>query len=151
MRFLCDQMLGTLAKWLRILGYDVYFANNLEDDEDILRRAEEEERVIITRDKYLVMRAKRRRIKVIEIESKDLDEQLKIVTSFFPIDRDAVLSRCSICNSLLVEIDKNEVKGKVPDRVYEIHDEFWYCKNCKKIYWKGSHWNKMKEKIDNLS
>ncbi|RLE67896.1 MAG: hypothetical protein DRJ45_08755, partial [Thermoprotei archaeon] len=65
MRFLCDQMLGTLAKWLRILGYDVYFANNLEDDEDILKRAEEEERVIITRDKYLVMRAKRRRIKVI--------------------------------------------------------------------------------------
>lgn len=151
MKFLCDQMLGTLAKWMRILGYDVYFANNREDDEDILRRAEDEDRIIITRDKYLIMRAKRRRIRVIQMDSKDLDEQLKMVTSLFPVDREAALSRCSLCNSPLVEIEREKVKGKVPDRIYEMHDEFWLCEGCKKIYWKGSHWNKMKERIDNLN
>ncbi|HDO19185.1 MAG TPA: hypothetical protein ENG74_00490 [Thermoplasmatales archaeon] len=150
MRFLCDQMLGTLAKWLRLLGFDVYFANRVERDDELLEIAKKENRIILSRDKQLVKRARKRGIEAIDVEDRDLDEQLRKVTSLFPIDEESVLSRCSVCNEILVEIDKKDVEGKIPKKIFESHEEFWYCKRCKKIYWKGSHWDKISEKIDKL-
>ena len=150
-KFLCDQMLGTLAKWLRILGFDVHFADMIENDDEIIERAKREGRVILTRDKYLVQRAKKENICAVEIKSTDLDEQIRAVTLKYPIDEDKILSRCSVCNNILVKIDKKEVKGKVPDRVYNRHDEFWYCENCGRIYWKGTHWDNMKSRIEKVN
>ncbi len=150
-KFLCDQMLGTLAKWLRILGFDVCFADRIESDDEIIERAKREGRVILTRDKYLVRRAKRENISAVEIKSTDLDEQIKVVISEYPIDENKILSRCSVCNNILAKIDKEKVKGKVPDRVYNRHDEFWYCENCGRIYWKGTHWDNMKSRIEKVS
>lgn len=149
-KFLCDQMLGTLAKWLRILGFDVYFAERVESDDEIIEKARREGRIIITKDKFLIKNARRENLNVIKIESTDLDEQIKKVTSIYPVDKDKILSRCSICNDVLRRIEKEKAKGKVPDRVYERQDEFWYCKNCGRIYWKGSHWNDMKKRIGNF-
>lgn len=143
-------MLGTLARWLRILGFDVYFADRSEDDEDILERAEKEKRIILTRDRYLVAMARRRNLKALEIRSRDLDEQIRTVTRLYPVKEDKVLSRCSICNTPLMRIGKDEVRGRVPDGVYLRHEEFWYCKECKRIYWKGSHWEKMRERIERV-
>jgi hypothetical protein len=151
MKFICDQMMGTLAKWLRILGFDVRYMDRETSDDAILEIAIEEKRAIISRDKQLIERAKKRRISVVEIERADLDEQLKIVTSIYPVKDENVLSRCSVCNTSLVEIEKNMIKGKVPPKVFDTHNEFWYCKNCDKVYWRGSHWDRIEERMSRLA
>ena len=69
MKFLCDQMLGTLATWLRLFGFDTFYANAEMDDDELLKIAEKENRVLITRDKELIIRAKKKNIKVIESKS----------------------------------------------------------------------------------
>ena len=147
MKFLCDQMLGTLAKWLRIYGFDTFYAGSEADDNEILRIAKKENRTLITRDIELVYRAKRENVKVIEIKSTDLDEQLKVVLNQVKIDKKTFLSRCTLCNTPIYPIKKDEVKGKVPKKVFENNKKFWLCKKCDKIYWCGSHTEDMIKKI----
>jgi len=150
MKFLCDQMLGTLAKWLRIYGFDTYFANSEISDEELLKISKDEDRILLTRDKKLVQRAHKENIKNIEIKTTDVNEQLKIVLKDLTIDKNKVLSRCILCNNVIDEIKKRDVGGKVPERVFETNEEFWFCKKCNKIYWKGSHYENMIEKMDEL-
>ena len=151
MKFLCDQMLGTLAKWLRIYGYDTYFASSKIDDEKLLEISKNENRILITRDKELIQNARRENLKPIELKTTDIDEQISAVLGDVKIDKTKVLSRCILCNTKVEEIKKGDVKGKVPERVFENNEKFWFCKKCKKIYWRGTHYEKMFEKIDNLS
>ncbi|MCD6331305.1 MAG: Mut7-C RNAse domain-containing protein [Thermoplasmata archaeon] len=148
MKFICDVMLGTLAKWLRILGFDTKYSRDFEDDE-ILRIAEEENRIVLTRDKLLANKAK----KAVYINERSLDEQIKRVLNELKIDVDEgkILTRCILCNVRVKRIEKEKVKGKVPPHVFEIHDEFWICPNCKRIYWAGTHWQNMEEKIKEIS
>jgi len=150
MKLLCDQMLGTLAKWLRILGFDTYYANSKISDKELLDIAKKENRIIISRDKGFVNSARKQNVESIEIADTDLDEQLKQVLKHVTINKKLILSRCTICNSKIKNIKKGEVKGKVPKRVYENNDSFWYCSTCKKYYWTGSHYDKITEKIKEL-
>ena len=150
MKFLCDQMLGTLAKWLRILGFDTYYASNSVDDLELIEIAKKEKCVLLTRDKDLVYQARRENISVIELSTTELDEQLKTALKDVEINYDLILSRCLICNSVINDIKKNDVKDKIPDRVFEGNDKFWYCKNCDKIYWRGTHYTMMLDKINQI-
>jgi len=150
MKFLCDQMLGTLAKWLRIYGYDTFYANNKMDDVKLLGISKNENRVLVTRDKKLIQTAQRENIKTIEIKTTDIDEQISIVLSDIKTDRTKVLSRCILCNTEIKEIKKEDVEGKVPERVFQNNKKFWFCKKCNKIYWKGTHYEKMFEKINKI-
>ena len=150
MKILCDQMLGTLAKWLRLLGFDTYYASMSMTDDDLMTIAQRENRCFITRDKLLVQRARRRNIPVIHIQTINLDEQLHRVLSTTPLDETLFLSRCSVCNTLLNKINKKEVKNKVPEKVYKHQEIFWLCPGCQKIYWKGSHFDNIVKKIDVL-
>ncbi|RLF34018.1 MAG: hypothetical protein DRM98_01370 [Thermoplasmata archaeon] len=134
MKFLCDQMLGTLAKWLRILGFDTFYANSTMDDSEILRITKNEKRILITRDKALSSTAKRENLQTIEIKSTDIDEQLKLVLKNIKLDENNFLSRCLLCNTLVEEIDKNKIKNKVPEKVFKNNEKFWYCPKCKRIY-----------------
>ena len=147
-KFVCDVMLGTLAKWLRILGFDTKYSRDFEDDE-ILRIAEEENRVVLTRDKLLANKAK----KAVYINERSLDEQIKKVLNELKINVDErkILTRCILCNVKVEKIEKEKVKGKVPSHVFENHDEFWICPNCQRIYWAGTHWQNMEEKIKKIS
>jgi hypothetical protein len=140
-------MLGTLAKWLRIYGFDTYFANSEIDDNKLLEISEKEKRVLITRDKELAFRAKSRNLEFILLRSIDLDEQLKVVFKNYKINKDLFLTRCLLCNNKLIDIKKEEVIDKVPSRVFENNDDFFYCNKCKKIYWKGTHYENMINKI----
>ena len=79
MKFLCDRMLGTLAKWLRIFGFDTLFADSNIEDGKLLKLAKDEERILITRDKNLIIDARRENIKVIKIISTDINDQLRQV------------------------------------------------------------------------
>jgi uncharacterized protein with PIN domain len=151
MKFLCDQMLGTLAKWLRIYGFDTFYASNIISDDKLIEISKDETRVLISRDKELIQIAKRENIKTIELKTTDIDEQIKAVLSGIKLDDSLILSRCILCNAEVEKLRKEEVKEKIPKRVFENNEDFWFCKNCNKIYWKGSHYEKMIEKIKQLS
>jgi len=150
MKFLCDQMFGTLAKWLRILGFDTFYSNEGLSDTEILDIAKKENRVLITRDKHLSYNARRENVKNIFVNEKNLDIQLKTVLKDIKIDEKQILSRCLVCNSLVESIEKEKIKEKVPEKIFENHDDFYYCRKCDKVYWIGSHFDMMKQKIKNL-
>ncbi|MCX6666812.1 MAG: Mut7-C RNAse domain-containing protein [Euryarchaeota archaeon] len=150
MKALCDQMLGTLAKWLRLFGFDTFYANSEMEDEELLQVAKKEDRVIITRDKQLIVRGKKEKLPVIEVNTTDLDEQLNLVLKNVDIDQKAVLSRCSICNTILDEIEKSEVRNKVPEKIFENNEKFWFCSKCNKFYWMGSHYERILNKIEKI-
>ena len=150
MKFLCDQMLGSLARWLRLFGFDTFYANSEINDDEVLKIAETENRVLITRDKELIIRAKKKKIQLIETSLVDLDEQLKQVIKNGDIDEKMILTRCSLCNTILDEIKKKDVKTKVPEKVYKNNDRFWFCSKCDKIYWMGSHYTKIQSKINKI-
>jgi len=104
MKFLCDQMLGTLAKWLRIYGFDTLYANSTMSDDKLIIISKKENRCLITRDEELAFRSKKENINVIHFKIKELDEQLTLVLRGLEIDKDKILSRCIVCNSDLSEI-----------------------------------------------
>jgi uncharacterized protein with PIN domain len=150
MKFLCDQMLGTLAKWLRIYGLDTLYATDDLDDNKLIEIAKKENRILITRDIQLIYKSRRENIKSIKVTEKNIDEQLNQVLKKFKIDKEFFLSRCLLCNSLVREVNKNDVKNKVPNRIFKNNENFWYCKKCDKIYWQGSHFKNMIQKINSL-
>ena len=150
MKFICDRMLGTLAKWLRIFGFDTYYANSKIDDAELLEIAKKENRILLTRDKELIYAGRRENLKIIKIKTTDLDEQLQLVLQNVKINKTNFLSRCILCNTLLDGIKKEEVKTSVPKKVFENNEKFWFCTKCNKYYWIGSHYDKMLKKIGEI-
>jgi len=150
MKILCDQMLGTLAKWLRILGFDTFYVNAEMSDEDLLNIAKGENRTIFTRDKELIIRGKKKNQNFMAIETTDLDLQLNQVLKHVNIDEKSILSRCTLCNTVLDTVEKNKAQGKIPSKVFENNEKFWFCSKCNKFYWMGSHYYEMINKIDKI-
>ncbi|NJE47455.1 hypothetical protein E3E35_08590 [Thermococcus sp. GR7] len=143
MKFIADMMLGRLARWLRLYGYDTLYG--IEDDNEILRIALEEGRIILTRDSGLARVAKRLGAEVILIHSSSLEEQVKELKEhglefkdLFPTN-----ARCPKCNGLIRPIRKGEIRDKVPSSVYANYDEFYICESCGQIYWPGRQWREM--------
>ncbi len=131
-------MLGSLARWLRILGYDTAYDNQIEDDE-IIERCRREHRVALTRDRGLTQRSQLSGCLLIERE--ELFEQLREVleTIGHEIDLDRLLSRCLECNALLQSVDKIEIRPQVPAYVFKTQSHFKRCPDCQRIYWGGTH------------
>jgi uncharacterized protein with PIN domain len=136
-------MLGSLARWLRILGYDTDYVNQ-RDDAELVRISRAESRVLITRDREL---AGRRGLKSLLIESQLLDEQLAQVTAAFPLPAGTHPGRCSVCNSILVEATPEEVAHRVPRYVLRRHRQFMLCAGCDRVYWRGSHWRNIQARL----
>lgn len=145
MRLLCDHMLGTLAKWLRFMGYDTAYPGPL-DDTELLEVAEREGRILLTRDKELASRSR----SGVRVRSDDLEEQIREVASSLGLKLVDPLSRCSRCNAVLAPVPPEAVKDIVPEGVQERHREFWQCPSCRRVYWQGTHWNKMVERLNRL-
>ena len=143
-KFLVDRMLGQTAKWLRLMGIDAEYAPKC-DDCKLKEVAENEDRVILTRDKELSNYEK-----ASYIEERDIDDILNKILNEFELDIKP-LTRCSLCNNKIASVDKNDVSDKVPEGVYERNDKFWICENCEQIYWKGTHWDKILAKIEKLT
>jgi hypothetical protein len=121
------------------------------DDAKLIEITKKENHILITRDRNLIQSARRENIKTIEIKTTDINEQISTVLGDIKIDKTKVLSRCILCNTEVEEIKKEDIKAKVPKRVFDNNEKFWFCKKCNKIYWKGTHYEKMFEKINNLS
>jgi hypothetical protein len=144
-------MLGTLAKWLRILGYDTFYASNEMTDDSLMEIAKREKRILITRDKDLIFRAKKQLMPTVEIKETDLIKQIRKVIKENKIDENKFLSRCSVCNTELRSISKKLVEGKVPPKVFETKEKFWYCPTCNRYYWMGSHYDDMIKRIKKIN
>ena len=147
MKFICDDNLGKLAKWLRTLGYDTLFYSTISDQE-LIKRALDEGRIILTRDNHLIqMKAVQNYLLV---KSDQPLEQLKQAVSHFKLkkDKDKLFTRCLVCNTPLKGIEKEKIKQRLYPYVYETQDNFVYCSSCDKIYWPATHIDRMKEKLD---
>ena len=144
-------MLGSLAKWLRILGVDTFYPIAEMTDGELLALSTNDNRMLLTRDKELAMRAKKLQIPVIELHTTNLDEQLHQVLNHIQLDSKEMLTRCTLCNTVLGSVQKNKVKTHVPPKVYESRTEFWFCPVCKKYYWMGTHTENMIQKITILT
>jgi len=146
--FIVDSMLGSLARWLRMLGYDTLYAKGWHDSR-ILDEASATGRIIVTRDRGLYRRALRRGIEAVFV-SDNIAEALAKLGAIYGIrlDIDPDRSRCPLCNTPLKRIDKSRVKGRVPPRVYEAYDEFWICPRCGQVYWRGGHWRGINETLE---
>jgi hypothetical protein len=145
-RFLVDCMMGTLAKWLRILGFDTVYETRL-DDHSLVRLARAEGRLLLTRDRNL---ARRKGLAVLFIESESVDEQLVQVLSAVRSRDHAPFSRCPVCNAPLEQVPKYEAWGQVPPFVFQTQQEFHLCPECNRFYWRGTHWQKMVARVKEL-
>lgn len=130
-------MLGRLAHWVRALGYDAVYLGPA-DDQYLLRLCREEDRILVTRDVKLAQAAAARGCLV---RADRVREQLAEVVRRLTLEapRDDWLSRCLECNTLLARRAGDAVGDRVPPRIRATHSEFWACPGCGKVYWAGSH------------
>jgi uncharacterized protein with PIN domain len=147
-KFITDVHLGSLAKYLRMLGFDVLYKNNFSDEE-IIKASLGEKRAILTKDRELL-----KNNKVTHgywIRNKETEGQVKEVINRFHLKNNIMeFLRCLECNNILEPIEKAEIEERIPPKVKEWHNEFWYCIHCEKIYWKGTHYEKMIKFIERL-
>jgi hypothetical protein len=142
--FIVDNMLGSLARWLRMLGYDSKYDRSISDNE-IALIAEAEGRKVLTRDKKLAERADG-----FYVQSTSLDEQLAIVAKEFSLHYRPDRMRCSVCNGNLQKVEAELVRSGVPEKSMENATEFWRCDSCRKVYWDGTHWTGILDRFDRL-
>lgn len=136
-RFICDVHLGKLARRLRLLGFDTIYRNDLEDEE-IIRIAKADDRVILTRDGENLSNKTSQSYRPDSIYS---DEQVLEVMSTLNLQGQIrPFSRCIQCNGEISPVDKDSVVASVPPRSGQLMERFWRCQGCSKIYWRGSHY-----------
>jgi uncharacterized protein with PIN domain len=133
-RFLADAMLGKLARWLRVLGYDTAYVQG--DDAYVAQRARAEDRVLLTRDHELT---RRKGLCTLLITSQKLEVQMAQVIDTFGLPEKGT-PRCMVCNAPLDIISVEEARAHVPIYVAETQTTFQRCAKCGKIYWQGTHW-----------
>lgn len=147
-RFVVDAHLGKLAGKLRLLGFDTLFRNDF-DDSEIIRLSLEENRIILTRDRGVLKHKTVSRGYFVRSES--IDAQLQEVVRRFQLENSfQPFTRCSGCNGLLHPVEKEAVRDRLPERSRDLFEDFMECDGCGKIYWQGSHRDKILKFIDTL-
>ena len=143
-RFVADAMLGRLATWLRILGYDAEYARG--EDAALIARARDTGRILLTRDTGLVRRPDLP--PHLLVHSDHVFEQLRqVIQTFRLTPAGPPARRCPRCNVAVELRTKAEVFGRVPEFVWSRQDAFWGCPACGRLYWAGSHRRRMDDTI----
>jgi len=141
-KFAADRMLLRVARWLRMLGADTIFDQGL-DGASMLKLARAEGRIMLTRDKRLKTAPE-----VLFLDSNHFGEQMRQVLARHPFDiRRKALSRCSRCNGVLIEVDRDLVRSRVPPFVYAANEKFSECPRCGHLYWAGTHPNRILQEV----
>jgi uncharacterized protein with PIN domain len=144
-RLLLDAMLGKLARYLRMCGYDAAYAldRGIEADDELLRVAETENRRLVTRDRQLAERAGG-----VRIDSKAVDAQLReLRDAGFELSLSEP-ARCGRCNGPVEPVPSNE---PLPDYAPDPAETPCYrCRDCGQVFWKGSHWDDVRERLAGL-
>lgn len=147
-RFLADAHLGALARRLRLLGFDTLWHNDLGDP-TLARLAADEQRILLTRDRQLLMRQTVThgcylRSGSTASQLAELIRRLQLCAEIAPF------TRCTRCNGLLEPVTPDTVLKEIPPRVRERHRDFWRCRGCGRVYWKGSHWEAMQRQVASI-
>lgn len=154
-KFVADHMLGRLARWLRILGYDTLYPEP-GPDKELIELAASDNRILLTRDKQV---AETKKAETIYLESDEIDDQLiqvalKLGLELSPELKEnedgSLLNRCGICNGVLTSIPEDEAAPQVPPGVRQFRQDYWQCSGCKKIYWEGTHWAQISDRINEI-
>jgi uncharacterized protein with PIN domain len=146
-RFLVDAMLGKLARWLVLLGYDAKFAGvDGRSDLELLRQARREERIFVTRDRGIPAAAG---LRTVVLLAGDFESQLRELAKELSLKPDPAkrFSRCTDCNEPLETLAREEALPLVPEKVRSLDTPFWRCRVCKKLFWNGSHTDRVIESI----
>lgn len=147
-RFLADCNVGRLARWLRVLGYDSVYEPVLPDAQ-VVARALSEGRVLLTRDADMM----RRRtiacgaVKAILLRADGVQDQVRQVLAELALEPAVVLSRCLDCNTELEPRSKAAVAGRLPPYVRATQERFSECPDCARVYWPGTHWQRIQERV----
>lgn len=143
-------MLGRLAKWLRVFGYDTLYLNPAQDS-DLLAACKRNGRILLTRDTLLlkVREIRDGHIKALLINSDFVDEQLKEVARAFRL-KPQLGQLCPEDNVSLERAERSEARQFVPRFVFQTQIEFSRCPVCNRFFWQGTHWQRIKEKIEGL-
>ncbi|HSM54599.1 MAG TPA: Mut7-C RNAse domain-containing protein [Candidatus Sulfomarinibacteraceae bacterium] len=144
-RFLLDVHLGRLATYLRLLGFDALYRNDY-DDEELADLAAESGRVLLSRDRRLLMRKQVTYGQC--LRTRDPRAQLEAVLRRFDLYAQIdPWQRCLACNGPLRPVPKEEVLHRLEPKTKRFYDEFHICEDCGKVYWKGSHYPRMRRFI----
>jgi uncharacterized protein with PIN domain len=136
-RFIADVMLGRLAKWLRIAGFDVLYSNRYTDEE-LIALSGSESRILLSRDTRLLVRRGVRNF--IYLESEKMSDQIRqIFLATHTTSLPNLLTRCLECNELLHDMPREEARDVVPPFVFKTQPGFKSCPRCRRIYWAGTH------------
>jgi uncharacterized protein with PIN domain len=144
LKLLADGMLGKLAKWLRLLGYDTAY-DNVADDHELARLARAESRVLLTRDRDL---ASRRGLRTLLVGSEVLEEQVREVQEALGPPPALALSRCAACNTELEQVSPEDIASRVPPYVVRTQTDFRRCPGCGRVYWPGTHVDGMQKRLE---
>ena len=152
-KFIVDNNVGKLAKWLRVMGYDALLFSG-EDDGKMVKIALAQNRVILTKDREVMKRrlVTSGKLKAVLIEGDDVEAQLQQVVEAFNLDyRFSPFSICLECNVQLIEKNQDAVRGSVPPYVFKTQKLYMECPSCHRIYWRGTHWQAMNRELDELA
>ncbi len=145
----CDAGLGGLARWLRAIGCEALWKQDITDA-DLVREARSLNAILITTDSLLL---ERRPITHGELRAiwvpptLTVRQQLRLVQAELDLADGDTDSRCMHCGGELVEVDKGAVKERIPPRTYRWLNEFWECSSCHQLFWNGTHWRRIQEQL----
>jgi uncharacterized protein with PIN domain len=141
-------MLGRLAVWLRLLGYDATCGRHLTG-RSLIRQARHDGRTVVTRDRRL--RRERNLPPLLFIESDHFREQLRQVVTTYGLDPLAhIFTRCARCNEAVLPISKEQVSGQVPEYVFATQEHFVRCPRCRRIYWPATHYERVRDELQRM-
>jgi len=145
-RFVLDTHLGRLAGYLRMLGFDTLYQNDC-DDPALAQISVDEHRILLTCDRKLLMRNQISHGYF--VRSRNPQKQIKEILLRFDLKNNLrPFTRCMYCNGLIRSVNKQKIEDHVSDRTRLYYNEFFQCDTCKKIYWKGSHYEKMEKMVE---
>ncbi|GFP22974.1 uncharacterized protein HKBW3S44_00537 [Candidatus Hakubella thermalkaliphila] len=146
--FIADDMLGRLARYMRILGLDVLYIPGISD-RNLISLAKKENRIVLTRDTHLLRRREfsRNILKHLFIQKDAVRDQLAQVAREYHIPLRVSLIRCLECNTPLQPVDKERVHPYVPPHVFQTQENFSHCHKCDKYYWAGTHLGLMEKML----
>jgi len=147
-RFAVDAMLGRLARWLRVLGYDTFYELSVADDV-LVRTAREEDRILLTRDRHLLRELRPPRAH--EVRGDDPLQQLRELVATLGLEPPAELfTRCLLCNAPLRILPREEALPLLPSGVRELAGPVRQCPRCGRLYWEGSHVRRMRAALERV-
>lgn len=149
-RFLCDEMLQRLGRWLRAAGYDTAIARAGMDDRELVQQANSEERLLLTRDRHMA-KFRNGRGRIVLLEHNSLPDEVAEVSERFTVNWQLrPFSRCLECNTPLISATPAQ-RAQLPEGALSVSNEVMFCPRCSKLYWHGSHARRMRHTLENFS